>query len=125
MQIMVEVSDELALRLSPVQGQLPQILELGLREWNTDGLREWNTDVSAGFAGLADVLEFLASLPAPEEILALKPSAAVQQQVAMLLEKNRDTGLTPDEERSWQHYEYVEHLVRMAKAKALLKLKTA
>jgi hypothetical protein len=117
MQIMVEVSDELALRLSPVQGQLPQILELGLREWNTD--------VGAGFSGLADVLEFLASLPAPEEILALKPSEAVQQQVAMLLEKNRDTGLTPDEERSWQHYEYVEHLVRMAKAKALLKLKTA
>jgi hypothetical protein len=117
MQIMVEVSDELALRLSPVQGQLPQILELGLREWNTD--------VGAGFAELADVLEFLASLPAPEEILALKPSETVQQQVAMLLEKNRDTALTPDEERSWQQYEYVEHRVRMAKAKALLMLKTA
>jgi hypothetical protein len=117
MQIMVEVSDELALRLSPVQGQLPQILELGLREWNTD--------VGSGFSGLADVLEFLASLPGPEEILALRPSEAVQQQISMLLEKNRDVGLTPDEERSWQPYEYVEHLVRMAKAKALLKLKTA
>jgi hypothetical protein len=67
--------------------------------------------------------KFLASLPAPEAILALKPSETVQQQVAMLLEKNRDTGLTPDEERSWQHHEYVEHPVRMAKA--LLKLKTA
>lgn len=62
MQIMVEVSDELAQRLSPVQGQLPQILELGLREWNTG--------VGSGFVGLADVLEFLASLPAPEESLA-------------------------------------------------------
>jgi hypothetical protein len=30
-----------------------------------------------------------------------------------------------DEERSWQHYEYVEPLVRMVKAKALLMLKTA
>jgi hypothetical protein len=117
MQIMVEVSDDLALRLSPVQGQLPQILELGLREWNTD--------VGAGFSGLAEVLEFLASLPAPEEILALKPSEALQQQITVLLEKNRDVGLTMDEERLWQHYEYVEHLVRMAKAKALLKLQAA
>jgi hypothetical protein len=117
MQIMVEVSDELALRLSPVQGQLPQILELGLREWNTDA--------RSGFSGLAEVLEFLAGLPTPQEILALKPSEVLQQEVSRLLEKNRDEGLTPTEERSWQQYEYVEHLVRIAKAKALLKLKTS
>jgi hypothetical protein len=116
MQIMVEVSDELGLRLGPVQGQLPQILELGLREWNTDA--------RSGFSGLAEVLEFLAGLPTPQETLALKPSQALQQEVSMLLEKNRDEGLTPEEERSWQQYEYVEHLVRIAKAKALLKLKT-
>ena len=33
MQISVEVSDELALQLTPLQDQLPPILELGLREW--------------------------------------------------------------------------------------------
>lgn len=36
MQIKVEVSDELAMRLSPLQEQLTQILELGLREWSAD-----------------------------------------------------------------------------------------
>jgi hypothetical protein len=115
MQISVEVSDELALRLSPLQDQLPQILELGLREWNGDS--------QSGFSGLADVLEFLANLPTPEEILALKPSGVLQQHIENLLEKNRTIGLTAQEERLWQQYEYVEHLVRVAKAKALLKLR--
>ena len=114
MQIKVEVSEELALRLNPLQEQLPEILELGLRAWNADA--------QTGFSGLAEVLEFLASLPSPEEILTLKPSAKLQQQVELLLEKNRTVGLTPEEERAWQQYEYVEHLVRVAKAKALLRL---
>lgn len=73
MQIKVEVSDELAMRLSPLQEQLTQILELGLREWSADA--------QSGFSGLADVLEFLANLPTPEEILALKPSEALQQHI--------------------------------------------
>ena len=117
MQISVEVPDELAHRLSALQEQLPQILEMGLREWNAD--------TQAGFSGLAEVLEFLANLPSPEEILALEPSEALQTQVQNLLEKNETVGLTPEEERVWQQYEYVEHLVRVAKAKALLKLRAS
>jgi hypothetical protein len=114
MQISVEVPDELARRLSMLQDHLPKILEMGLREWNAE--------TQSGFSGLAEVLEFLANLPSPEEILALKPSEALQTQVQTLLEKNRTVGLTPEEERIWQQYEYVEHLVRVAKARALLKL---
>lgn len=117
MQITIEIPDELAQRLSPLQAQLPQILELGLREWTAD--------LRPGFSGLAEVLEFLAGLPTPEEILALQPSKELQQQIAALLEKNRMIGLSAEEEQLWQHYEYVEHLVRIAKAKALLKLKAA
>lgn len=114
MQIRVEVSDELALRLSPLQDQLPQILELGLRQWTGD--------IKSGFSGLTDVVEFLANLPTPEEILALKPSETLQQQLSILLEKNRTIGLTAEEEHMWQQYEYIEHLVRVAKAKALLEI---
>jgi hypothetical protein len=114
MQISVEVPDDLAVRLSSLQDQLPQILELGLREWNADA--------QSGFAGLAQVLEFLANLPSPEEILALRPSPLLKQQIEGLLAKNRTIGLTAEEERLWQQYEYVEHLVRVAKAKALVKL---
>ncbi len=117
MQIRVEVPDDLAIRLNPLQEQLPQILELGL--W------EWNAVAQSGFSGLAEVLEVLATLPSAEEILALKPSQVLQQQIETLLEKNRTVGLTAEEEQLWQQYEYVEHLVRVAKAKALLKLKAS
>ncbi len=60
-------------------------------------------------------------LPSPEEILALRPSDALQSRVQTLLEKNREEGLSPAEEQEWQQYEYLEHLVRMAKARALLR----
>jgi hypothetical protein len=40
-----------------------------------------------------------------------------------LLEKNRTSGLTPEEREEMRHYEFAEHLVRMAKGRALVKLK--
>ena len=114
MQINIEVSKELADRLSPLQDQLPEILELGLREFSADA--------QSGFSGLAEVLEFLANLPTAEEILALRPSDTLQQQIEKLLQKNKTQGLSHEEERLWQQYEYIEHLVRVAKSKALIKL---
>ena len=76
-----------------------------------------------GFESVSEVLEYLASLPTPEEIIALRPSDALHQWVSDLLEKNRTIGLTEEEEQEWEHYQYLEHLVRLAKAKACLRLK--
>ena len=45
--------------------------------------------------------------------------ATVQARVNQLLEKNRTTGLTADEETEMERYMTVEHIVRLAKAKAL------
>jgi len=115
MQVTFNLPDDVAQRVNALENCLPQILELGLREF------EAHTHV--GFSGMAEVLEFLTTLPTPEEILALRPSPALQTQIQTLLDKNRTIGLTPDEEKIWQSYEYLEHLVRMAKARALLKLK--
>lgn len=114
MQMLFDVPDELALRLRPLADQFPRILELGLRELEAGG--------QEGFSGAAEVLEMLASLPSAEQVLALRPSSALQQKINALLDKNRTEGLTPDEERQWEQYQYLEHLVRLAKAKAHLKL---
>ena len=114
MLITLDIPNDLGKRLSPFKQQLPQLLELGLREFNTL--------TYSGFHSLNEILEFLAKLPSPEEIIALRPAKELQQQVNELLEKQRAGGLTPDEEREWQQYEYLEHLVRIAKTNALLKL---
>jgi hypothetical protein len=117
MEITLSVPDELATRLRTVEKELPQILELGIREWHAR--RE------AGFAGMASVLETLASLPTPEEVLALRPSSALQERIEFLLDKNRNEGLSSAEQREWEQYQYVEHLVRLAKTRAAVKLKSA
>jgi hypothetical protein len=116
-QLTVNVPDELASRLRPLEAQLPQILELGLRQWDAHH--------QGAFAGLADVLETLARLPSPQEVLALRPSPELQDRLQQLLEKNRTSSLLPEEEQEWQRYEFVEHLVRIAKARAALKVKSA
>lgn len=117
MLVTLDIPEELAVRLSPLEHQVTQILELGLRELNAS--------TQTGFKGAAEVLEFLATLPTPEEIIALRPSPMLQARITALLEKNRTEGLTPDEEQAWEQYQYLEHLVRMAKARAYLKLKAA
>jgi hypothetical protein len=64
---------------------------------------------------------FLASL-SPRKVLAYKASAKAQERVAILLDKNSSVGLTPDENAEMERYMTVEHIVRLAKAKAIQKL---
>ena len=61
------------------------------------------------------VLEKLAALSSSEEILALRPTPALQERIDALLEKNRTLGLSPDDHREWDQIEHVEHLVHFAK----------
>ncbi len=117
MEVTLNIPEELATRLHTLEDHLPRILELGLREFNATA--------QPGFEGIADVVEILAGLPTPEEILALHPADALQARISTLLEKNRTEGLNPVEEQEWAQYEYLEHVLRMAKAKASLKLKTS
>jgi hypothetical protein len=114
-QITLDLSDELIKQLAPLQDNLPQILILGLQQIRANPTQ--------GLSGLTEVLEFLAQLPSPQEILELQLSEPLQAKVEELLEKNQTDGLTEHEQRLWQQYEFVEHLVRMAKARALIKIK--
>lgn len=115
MQITLNVPDELVPQLSSLEDQLPRILELGLRELTAAN--------QTGFTRVAEVLEFLATLPSLQEIIALRPSEALAAKIKELLEKNKTQGLTSIEEQMWQQYQYLEHLVQVAKVQALIKLK--
>jgi hypothetical protein len=64
--ITLSVPDALASRIEAQRQQLPKILELGLRELDAHAQSE--------FEGAADILELLAALPSPEEVLNLRPS---------------------------------------------------
>lgn len=113
--VTLTLPDELAERVRDLADRIPRTLEVALRSV----LRADAPTVDA----IDEVTRFLATLPTPEQTLAFRASPAVEERITELLEKNRTTGLSEDEEREWQSYEYAGHLVRMAKANAALKLK--
>jgi hypothetical protein len=114
--ITLNLPDDLVERLRAVADRLPRILELGLMQLEASS--------QGGFGSVSDVMEFLAGLPTPKEILALRPAPVLRDRMSELLEKNRTTGLSATEEEEWRRYEYLEHLVRIAKTKAAIKLQT-
>ena len=114
MKITMDIPDDLAARLRDREDHT-EIIELGLRKIDAN--------THSTFEDASDILEKLIALPSAEEIIKLRPSDRLQKRIDALLKKNRTEGLEPEEEREWTHYEYLEHLVRLAKANAALKLK--
>lgn len=110
----VSLPDDLASQIRAQEKELPRILELGLRELNAGA--------QSGFDGAADVLELLAGLPTPEQILNIRPSPRLAARVAELIEKSRAGTMSAADEEDWERYEYLKHLVRIAKSAAQLKL---
>jgi hypothetical protein len=117
MKVTLDLPDELAADLQAFEKQSARIVEAGLREIRASG--------GAQFHGLAQVLEKLAELPSPEEVLVLRPSPELEARIRELLQKSRVNVLTTEEEAEWQRYEMLEHLVRMAKARARARMETA
>lgn len=113
MEVTLTIPDEIATRLRPVAAELPRNIELGLRQLRPN---------SAGFEKLNEVIETLARLPAPDEVLKLRAAPTLQARMEELLGKLRDGGLSADERGEWEQYQYAEHLVRLAKAKAAVML---
>lgn len=69
-----------------------------------------------------EVIDFLTSFPRPEDIVAFKPSVLLQSRAEDLLEKKREGTLTVDENRELDYFMVIEHLMRMAKARARQRL---
>ena len=70
-----------------------------------------------------DVVEFLARGPSPQQIVTFRPSTQTQKRVTELLAKSKKGDLKSEETIELDHYEYVEHLMCLVKAKVQLNLK--
>lgn len=64
-----------------------------------------------------EVAEFIATR-SPKEVVAFQPSVEARQRVSELLEREKSTGLQPEERRELDHYENLELLMNLAKARA-------
>ncbi len=111
-QITIDISDDLAQRLQQFQSQLPQVLELGLQEFQSQQRQ-------SKFLDEQDTVTLLASQPSPEQILAIRPSPEFQARVSDLLAQSKGGTLSAKGEAELERYLTLEHLVRLAKTHAL------
>lgn len=65
-----------------------------------------------------ELVDFVAGGTTPEDIINFRPSAEAQQRVAELIERERESQLTAAETAELNHFLELEHILRMAKAKA-------
>jgi len=65
-----------------------------------------------------EIIDFIASGTTPEAVAQFQPSPEAQQRVAELIEQEKENGLSPEETAELDHFIELEHILRMAKAKA-------
>ncbi|MEH2026854.1 hypothetical protein [Nostoc sp.] len=119
-ELTIQISDELAQRLEPLQNRLPELLWRLLDVANLPSISQpkvktETTDIPAVYQ---EVLDFLIKRPTPEEIIAFKVSSIAQTRLGELLEKNRSATLNSMELAELDVYEQLEHMMILLKARA-------
>ena len=71
---------------------------------------------------LDEILDFLASSPSPEQIIAYQPPEALQQRLSELLAKNRSSQLSEPEQIELDEFLRVNRFMSRLKIKARQKL---
>jgi len=117
MTVTLEVPDELAASIPANAAGVADLISAGLRsrhERREHRLRD-----------VDNLMEVLASLPAPEEVLALQPPPSLLERTGFLLAASRDRPLTGEERQDLDDILRLEHLVRIAKSRAHFMLNAA
>jgi hypothetical protein len=71
-----------------------------------------------------EVIDFIAS-ESPSKVVAFRPSSAAKARVAELISREKTGGLTAEETSELKHYLQLEHIMRLAKARAKKYLPTS
>jgi hypothetical protein len=119
-ELTIQVSDELAQRLEPLQNRLPELLWqlLDVANLPTNISKTVQTEPTDIPLVYQEVLDFLIKRPTPEEIIAFKVSPQAQSRLEELLERNRSAILNSMELAELDVYEQLEHMMILLKARA-------
>ncbi|MBV6623064.1 MAG: hypothetical protein KI793_08970 [Rivularia sp. (in: Bacteria)] len=119
-ELTIQVSDELAQRLEPLQNRLPELLWqlLDVANLPTSISKTDQTEPTDIPLVYQEVLDFLIKRPTPEEIIAFKVSPQAQSRLEELLERNRSATLNSMELAELDVYEQLEHMMILLKARA-------
>jgi hypothetical protein len=107
MQVTIDLPDQVARRLEGQKGRLAEIIDRGLQQRGDGTSSHWH-----------EVIEFLASGPRPDEIIAFRPSEATVERSRELLFKNRESQLSEVEETELDEIEQANNIMMLLKAEA-------
>ena len=65
-----------------------------------------------------EIIDFIASGTTPQAVVDYRPSPEAQERVADLIEREKEGGLSVEEKSELDHFMDLEHILRMAKARA-------
>jgi hypothetical protein len=65
-----------------------------------------------------NLIDFIAAGTTPEAVADFRPSPEAQQELAALIEREKAGSLSPQEKAELDHFMELEHILRMAKARA-------
>lgn len=65
-----------------------------------------------------EIIEFIAVGTTPKQVVSFQPSENAKARVADLIRREKTSGLTDAETAELNHYMQLEHLMRLAKARA-------
>lgn len=65
-----------------------------------------------------EIVEFIASGTTPTNVAAFRPSEKTKARIADLIQREKLSEISPDEASELNHYLQLEHLMRLAKARA-------
>jgi hypothetical protein len=69
-----------------------------------------------------EVIDFIASGPSPGAVASFRLSDAVNQRAELLVQREKSGALTAEEKSGLDHYLELEHIMRLAKARARQRL---
>ena len=72
--------------------------------------------------GYEEIIDFIAAGTSPSGVIAFQPSEAAKARVADLIQREKTIGLSAEETNELSHYMQLEHIMRLAKARARLYL---
>ena len=113
-QVIMQVSEELAERLRPIGSWLPSVLELTLIGCKT-----------VASATATEVIEFLSQSPTPQEVVNYHVSERAQLRLQRLLTLNAVGMLDESEQQELDELQHIEHLLIMLKAQSAEQMQRA
>jgi hypothetical protein len=69
-----------------------------------------------------EFVDFIAGGSTPQGVIDFRPSDETRERVADLIHRQKTTSLSPDETAELNQYLHVEHVMRLAKARARQRL---